>query len=451
MLSLPPVHGRFPVGVTTFATPVRPSRRVGNAQLKSVKVSSAGRTYALNLEEVAFAAYYPADTSNKPPKSIDWLVRPLKHSLTGISNYSGLSYWLLWPIVFFFGSLIKIPVYRNAPLLRPEEASGSLEKQWPLVIFSHGLGGSRTTYSQFCSRLAASGRVVLALEHRDGTGIASIPKSWGIGDKSTNEPVLYLREEDVFWKDNEVVKEYPKPLRGEQLNFRRDEVYIMYETFQKFLRGDAGVEMETLDGAPFDKASWTNLTSEGASVIKHHDDITFTGHSFGSATGFSLLATQTPQGYQRIPISKLVLLDPWMDPLPSPGPELYQSKEQPQEPPKVLVINSEAFTLWKDHFSRLQDVMSVWEPQGQRILTILGSQHISFSDFAVLPGLVKGHGRLIMNVIGQLSLAFLDDTLDETLKEGIPTTKMTVELVGTKKDGTPKKKLAGEVGHVVVS
>lgn len=75
MLSLPPVHGRFPVGVTTFATPVRPSRRVGNAQLKSVKVSSAGRTYALNLEEVAFAAYYPADTSNKPPKSIDWLIR----------------------------------------------------------------------------------------------------------------------------------------------------------------------------------------------------------------------------------------------------------------------------------------------------------------------------------------------------------------------------------------
>lgn len=157
-----------------------------------------------------------------------------------------------------------------------------------------------------------------------------------------------------------------------------------------------------------------------------------------------------------------------MDPLPSPGPELYQSKEQPQEPPKVLVINSEAFTLWKDHFSRLQDVMSVWEPQGQRILTIrafsknhirlmktqlsvVGSQHISFSDFAVLPGLVKGHGRLIMNVIGRLSLAFLDDTLDETLKEGTPTTKMTVELVGAKKDGTPKKKLVGEVGHVVVS
>jgi platelet-activating factor acetylhydrolase len=36
----------------------------------------------------------------------------------------------------------------------------------------------------------------------------------------------------------------------------------------------------------------------------------------------------------------------------------------------MLVINSEAFTLWKDHFERLQDVMAVWEPQGQRILTI---------------------------------------------------------------------------------
>jgi platelet-activating factor acetylhydrolase len=75
MLSLPSVQGRFPVGITTFATPVKPSRRVGNAQLKNVKISSSGTSYAFNLEEVAFAAYYPANTSNRLLKGVDWLLR----------------------------------------------------------------------------------------------------------------------------------------------------------------------------------------------------------------------------------------------------------------------------------------------------------------------------------------------------------------------------------------
>lgn len=38
--------------------------------------------------------------------------------------------------------------------------------------------------------------------------------------------------------------------------------------------------------------------------------------------------------------------------------------------PRMLVINSEAFTLWKDHYARLQKVVAEWEPQGGHILTI---------------------------------------------------------------------------------
>lgn len=77
----------------------------------------------------------------------------------------------------------KIPVYRNAPLLSPGN-----EKQWPLVLFSHGLGGSRTAYSQLCTEMAAAGKVVLAIEHRDGTAPACT-----FGSRT----VLYYRDEDV--------------------------------------------------------------------------------------------------------------------------------------------------------------------------------------------------------------------------------------------------------------
>lgn len=60
------------------------------------------------------------------------------------------------------------------------------------VIF-HALHG----YSQFCSRLAASGKVVLAIEHRDGTGPVCMPRSWNEGRKSEPRSLLYLRESDI--------------------------------------------------------------------------------------------------------------------------------------------------------------------------------------------------------------------------------------------------------------
>lgn len=49
----------------------------------------------------------------------------------------------------------KIPVYPNAPLLNPTTIDSSDSErispihQWPLVMFSHGLGGSRTAYRSF--------------------------------------------------------------------------------------------------------------------------------------------------------------------------------------------------------------------------------------------------------------------------------------------------------------
>lgn len=129
MFSLPSIHGRFPVGVTTFATPVRPTRIIGSAKLKNPRNSRQESTdHALLLEEVAFTAYYPADISSNPPKGVDWLFRfvasqltslfyllivvaphrPLKESLLGLSTYLGVSTWLLWPAVYLFGSLIKV-------------------------------------------------------------------------------------------------------------------------------------------------------------------------------------------------------------------------------------------------------------------------------------------------------------------------------------------------------
>jgi platelet-activating factor acetylhydrolase len=53
-----------------------------------------------------------------------------------------------------------------------------------------------------------------------------------------------------------------------------------------------------------------------------------------------------------------------------------------------------------------------------------------------------------METILKLSLSFLDDTLEDTLKT-IPTTDMEVKVIGVKKDGKPKRRLVGNIGDVI--
>ena len=74
---------------------------------------------------------------------------------------------------------------------------------------------------------------------------------------------------------------------------------------------------------------------------------------------------------------------------------------------------------------------------------------MSFSDIHVLPLIGKKTGRLVLDIIFNLSLAFLDDRLDEAIRQ-IPTTKMEIKVIGVKKNGEPKRRLAGNVGDIIV-
>ena len=115
----------------------------------------------------------------------------------------------------------QVPAFPNASPLRksasPDSASVDQstphESPWPLVIFSHGLGGGGTTYrsrarasivcfqqlltldnSQLCTHLASSGKVVIAMEHRDGTGPICRSRSEATGERSSR---LYISPSEV--------------------------------------------------------------------------------------------------------------------------------------------------------------------------------------------------------------------------------------------------------------
>ncbi|EEB97475.1 hypothetical protein MPER_03200, partial [Moniliophthora perniciosa FA553] len=156
-----------------------------------------------------------------------------------------VSTWIAWsillPVIYLYGRFVKactfgrvpdfslkfskIPVYLNAPLLGPNKAP-TPQKQWPLVIFSHGLGGSSTAY-----------------RHEE----LFLPFNIEMGQERLVDA--------TYGKDD---KDALMPLRRDQLVIRHYEIYTAFDRFSKFVRkqADPGLVVESDKG--FKADSWTD-------------------------------------------------------------------------------------------------------------------------------------------------------------------------------------------------
>ncbi|CUA70329.1 hypothetical protein RSOLAG22IIIB_00686 [Rhizoctonia solani] len=438
-MRLPDYKGKFPVSVATFKKPIRPSRVYSNARLNGKP--------ALKLEEIAYAVYYPTtDERTHGNKGIHWLPRPLDVATAGWAKFAARSYWLLWPFIYLFARFIKLPTHLNAPLRPYEKPTTSHDPgssaetlthsstRWPLVIFSHGLAGGRFTYSDYCGRLASQGMVVIALEHRDGSGPFVVPI-----DEDSGKPVpkLYLQNDEIGWEEQPTGK---LPLRVDQLKFRIREIYEAFESFKHVVQGDQG------DTTSMDNFSrWDSFKDQ-----VDYSRVVLTGHSFGGATSLSLLSNSPPEGHNQLPIERVVLLDPWMEPLPLPGtlPVAYETR------PSLLIMNSEGFTLWKEHFAMLEQVVADWRKSGgdecASLVTLVRSQHHYYSDFgAFVPfGKARELGLRVLDTSHKLTMAYIHGSLPSELKG-----KRTMEvqpIPGKDKYGEGKQQIVGEPGEVII-
>jgi len=196
--------------------------------------------HLLELETVLFSVFYPSGFGSGQGNSPEgekkwsrptWLPRPRVEVAKGYGKFAGIP---TWPAVGWFGlttAFTKIPAFRNAKLAEhwPSDKNsreggyetknsagsrpaGEPEKpRFPLLIFSHGLGGTRTTYSSVCGEFASYGFVVVSLEHRDGSGprtYINLPekgKNLATGEvdvKDEDRKKGYTRMDYVFPKDN---------------------------------------------------------------------------------------------------------------------------------------------------------------------------------------------------------------------------------------------------------
>lgn len=185
--------------------------------------------------------------------------------------------------------------------------------------------------------------------------------------------------------------------------------------------GDESLEIKALGSDIMNRSSWTALDSEGQATVQYQKDVCLAGHSFGGCTvvcsnavhecfvrslisQFSVLSEPSPlPSIPALPITKCLVYDPWLEPIPTPGPAfliptlstsissdpaLPSTRSSYDAPtlvdtapardanrrPEILLVHSQTWTLWNDHFERLKGVLSDWDPNGR--LVTLGVFHL---------------------------------------------------------------------------
>jgi platelet-activating factor acetylhydrolase len=273
-----------------------------------------------------------------------------------------------------------------------------------VVVFSHGLGGTRNAYSHILGSLASHGVVVIAPEHRDG----SCPISTIQGGNSVEYKHL------PHTKAKGVLDE-----REQQLKVRLWELGLVYDALLKMEDGNP-IQNFRKDDSAFDMSVFRNTLN-----VYEPGSITWAGHSFGAATSVQFVKSvfyrppQNERSYhplyvtapdsqlskQITPRSSLDLLDIWMLPILSDTTAWLRNKPLPcyTDPTiggsNVLSILSEAFFKWQANFVEMKRIVSD-DPTGEKrttqgqkqphIFYPATSAHLSQSDFGVLfPRLVK--------------------------------------------------------------
>ena len=86
-----------------------------------------------------------------------------KHPIQ-FAGFAGLSAKRFGPVLNWIFKKYTVPATYGARIISSETMP-----KIPVLIFSHGLGGTKQCYSTVCCELASQGFIVGAVEHRDGS------------------------------------------------------------------------------------------------------------------------------------------------------------------------------------------------------------------------------------------------------------------------------------------
>lgn len=345
--------------------------------------------------------YYPTE-DNVMHRSMQWPTW-----IPGKAYIDGYAHFLrMWPPIFktvlkFLIGDVYIPAIWNALPLQG--------MKFPIIIFSHGLGGCRTAYSVICTELASRGFLVAAVEHRDQSASLTFymrEMNPSLQPDTMSESLSSSLENIVGNNITEYIQLKHAPLddyefRNNQVKQRSQECIKALDTLTAINKGEF---VNNVLDPNYSAASFQNImdVSRVAGV----------GHSFGGSSILLSLAKD-----QRFSVA--VVLDAWMFPIKDES-SCYENKRQP-----ILFINTESFNTVqnKNRMSRMES-----DAVERKMLTIRGTVHQNQSDLPFICGsltrrLFKASSTLnhhtAMDINNQLTMQFLWKYLDVPVNERV--------------------------------
>ncbi|OMH78871.1 Platelet-activating factor acetylhydrolase [Zancudomyces culisetae] len=314
----------------------------------------------------------------------EWLPEPKRGYALGYGNFAKLPKWVTIAVFRVFLKGIKMPVFNRAQLIDYKEGGGKKnyeevelvgtnnqekqekqetetkietkremeregegegegegesilrKKKMPVIIFSHGLAGNRTTYSAICREMASYGAIVVAMEHRDGTAsttyLADQKQALGYDDFRDYAAERGIKEEEEFGPQRLVFQKAKLDQRIREIK----------ETVKVILEFDEGKE-ENIRTNYFEEGEKEKEEIGNKREIDvgrqlagriDRNRIVMMGHSFGGTS--TLEAIKQPWSI----FKAAVTFDPWMFPV---------DKEKPYIDVPSIAIHSEHFHRWPEH------------------------------------------------------------------------------------------------------
>jgi len=289
-----------------------------------------------------------------------------------------------------------IPAIENGvPAARENLEAGKM----PVMVFSHGLGGSRNAYSQWCGSMASYGIFVAAIEHRDGSAPISIVNA--PSKKQFSVPYRRITE----------YNEHTKDYRTSQLAQRTYEVSKLVGLLRDINHGK-------LEGVTDDTKGLVDMFKGLLNTKK--GEFIMAGHSFGAAT--TVAACKDKENIEasyplKDEFKAAIMLDIWMMPLSAiPTAKLTV--------PSLHVI-SEQFLKWNENYKAIPPLLKESRESSAfaRAFYLKQSAHLSQSDFQLLfPNLCRRYFH---------AKAEADKVMDLNIRAGLEFLR-TIEIKGVK-------------------
>lgn len=275
---------------------------------------------------------------------------------------------------FLFQSLsfARIRAIHGVPIVTVTRNNDKL----PLILFSHGIGGTATLYASQLTELASHGFVVLAPIHNDGSSCLSEMPTSPNGDI----PFRYIEGVPLFSSGE-------RDMRVAQIQQRTAELRRVIEMIDK------------------DEHLW----SVQPTFIGRIDSkkLVVAGHSFGATTAYHFAASVTD-----IPVMAVITHDLCVEPLQGQTPP---TTDTPLITTPLLATQSVEWSEWKENDIQVKKLVKASLHSESTLTTIAGTRHSNYVDVALFSPWFARWLRAIgpadfvktMNTINDLQVSFL--------------------------------------------